>query len=504
MIKLSGSVRFEYHPIEKWPPLAWIAHCPENTRIISVWHGNQIETHDNWFCEAVWPDTFDQGNFDQTDLVAGTGGRYRDDTVIFVAPGNTIDRILSLQTDKGLLVSNSLPCLLAVSGARIDLTYPHYYEDFTTIIHGLSGYKRTLATSLGNIQITMFGYVAWDGVKITYSSRKSVRRDFSTFACYESFLQENLKKLAHNIADPGRKHPYRFLATASSGYDSPAIAALARKAGCTDALCIDKDRFGKIENGDQVASYLGLNPICIARDAWRQLDGPEIFFLAADGTAEAVPLASAGANLSGRVLLTGYHGDKIWAKDTKDLSENIVRGDSSGLSLTEYRLWAGFIHCPITFWGVQQIGEINHLSNSEEMYPWDVTGDYSRPIPRRITELAGVPRDAFGIIKKASAVGSGEFLSPASLQAYRTWLARNRMEWLKRGRFPPPLSESYEHLARKVSNTVESILHKTPLLWRLAPQNSLDRPSRLRRYAFAWAVNEVSKRYRLHFDNNQG
>ncbi|MCC6916356.1 hypothetical protein [Nitrosomonas sp.] len=493
-------MKFAYQRVSGWPPLAWIARCAAKNGIVTVWHGSQVEVREQWFCEAAWPGLFEEGNFDQTDLTAGTGGRCRDDSVIFAAPGNTTDRILSLLTDKGLFVSNSLACLLAVSGAAIDISYPDYYKDFTSIIYGLSKYKQTVATSLGDVRITMFGYVVWDGSKAAYTLRKLEKRDFRNFACYEQFLQENLNKFADNIADSGRKRRYRFLATASSGYDSPAIAALAKGAGCRDALCIDKDRFGEKENGEQVAAYLGLNSVCVERDAWRQLEGIEIFFLAADGTAEAVPLASAKNELSGRVLLTGYHGDKIWAKDTQDLGDDIVRGDSSGLSLTEYRLWAGFIHCPITFWGVRQIRDINLLSRAEEMHPWDVAGDYSRPIPRRIIESGGVPRGAFGIAKKASAVGSGEFLSSVSFDAYRTWLAGNRMEWLKRGRLPPPLSKRYEHITGRISGTVESILHKTPLLWRLAPRNSLDRPTRLRQYVFAWAVNEVSRRYRAHFD----
>lgn len=490
----------EYQCIKQWAPLAWIARCSAEREKITLWHGGQVETRADWFCEAAWPGAFNTGDFDQTDLVTGTGGRCRDNVLIFVAPGNTVDRILSLQTANGLLVSNSLPCLLAVSGATIDPTYPSYYEDFTSIIHGLSGYKRTLATSLGDIHITMFGFVTWDGRKAAYTSRNVIWRDFSSFARYEQFMQENLSALARNIADPGRKQSYRLLATTSSGYDSPAIAALARASGCEEALCIDKDRFGEMENGERVAVYLGLRPIHVAREAWRKLEGSEILFVAADGTAEAVPLSSAGADLAGSVLLTGYHGDKVWAKDTEDLSENIVRGDASGLSLSEYRLWAGFIHCPITFWGVRQIRDINRLSNSEEMRHWDIPGNYTRPIPRRIVESAGVPRDAFGIMKKASAVTFNEFLSPASLKAYRAWLVEHRIEWLKRGRLPPPLSEGYERLAGRTFGMVESALHKTPLLWRLAPKNSLDRPSRLRRHAFAWAASEMSMRYRQHFD----
>ncbi len=491
----------EYRCVAQWAPLAWIARCPAKRETITLWHGGQVETRAEWFCEATWPGAFDEGNFDRTDLVAGTGGRYRDNVITFVAPGNTVDRILSLQTANGLLVSNSLPCLLAVSGATLDPTYPRYYEDFTSVIHGLSAYKRTLATSLGNIHITMFGFVTWDGRETVFASRDVMWRDFSSFARYGQFLQENLSAMARNIADPGRKQRYRLLATASSGYDSPAIAALARVAGCKEALCIDKDRFGEAENGEQVAIHLGLRPIHVTREAWRELEGAEIPFIAADGTAEAVPLSSAGADLTGSVLLTGYHGDKVWAKDTKDLSENIVRGDASGLSLSEYRLWAGFIHCPITFWGVRQIWDINRVSNSEEMRLWDIPGEYSRPIPRRIAESAGVPRDAFGIVKRASAVAFTEFLSPASLKLYRDWLRKHRIEWLKHGRLPPPLSEDYERLASRTFDTVEAALHKTPLLWRLAPENSLARPSRLRRHAFAWAVSEVSTRYRRYFDD---
>src|SRR5690606_21628923 len=192
-----------------------------------------------------------------------------------------------------------------VSNASIDITYPDYYQDFTTIIHGLTGYKRAIATSLGDIQITMFGYIVWNGSRATYNTKNIIRRDFGNFMKYEHFLQENLNRIAQNMNDSGRKKRYQFLATASSGYDSPAIAALAQKAGCSDALCIDKDRFGEVENGDQVAAYLGLNPVVIERDAWRKLYGAEILFLAADGTAEAVPLASANDNLSGKVLLTG-------------------------------------------------------------------------------------------------------------------------------------------------------------------------------------------------------
>lgn len=492
-------MRFEYRCIDQLPPLAWIARCgPSMTT--KVWHGDRVETRPDWFCEAVWPGLFETGDFDKTDLVAGTGGRCRDGVVIFVAPGNTIDRILSLQIGNALWVSNSLAALLAATGSTVDPTYPRYYEDFATVVRGLISFKRSLVTSLGDIRITMYGLLTWDGRNATDRIRNVMQRDFGSFAAYSGFLRENLAALAENIADSARNNRYRFLATVSSGYDSPAIATLAHAAGCEESLCIDSDRFGEPENGDRVAALIGLRPLRIDRDAWRKLDQPEILFIAADGTSEAVSIAAAGASLVGRVLLTGYHGDKVWAKDTEDLSANIVRGDSSGLSLSEFRLWQGFIHCPITFWGVRQIADINRLSRADEMRPWDVPGDYSRPIPRRIVESAGVSRDAFGAVKRASAVAFTEFMGADALRAYRAWLHLHRTDWLKRGRVPPPTSERYEWLAAAARDATERALHRTPLLWRLAPDNSLDRPSRLRRYAFAWAVGEVSSRYRRYLD----
>ena len=73
---------------------------------------------DDWFCEAVWEGPFSDGGFDETDIVFGSGVRIRGDRVVFVASGIHIDRLLSVDTPDGVLVSNSLACLLLVRGWR--------------------------------------------------------------------------------------------------------------------------------------------------------------------------------------------------------------------------------------------------------------------------------------------------------------------------------------------------------------------------------------------------
>jgi hypothetical protein len=92
----------------------------------------------------------------------------------------------------------------------------------------------------------------------------------------------------------------------------------------------------------------------------------------------------------------------------------------------------GCIHFPVPFVGVGQIRDINLLSNSSELSPWDVPGDYSRPICRRIVEEAGIPRDFFGMRKKAVTThfGTGESTLNEETEAeYHRWLIENWKHW---------------------------------------------------------------------------
>jgi hypothetical protein len=228
---------------------------------------------------------------------------------------------------------------------------------------------------------------------------------------------------------------------------------------------------------------------------------PEPPFIVGDGLGQDLPFKSAESHLPGRVLLTGYHGDKAWQKEGgKYLTDTIVRGDSSGLSLTEYRLSAGFIHCPVPFWGVRQMRELHALSNAAEMKRWDIAGtfkDYSRPICRRIVEQAGVPRELFGQHKRAGSVLSEELLNPTSMSSYLGWLKANRSAWLKRGRLPPPASPGLEAWLDRKMSSLKTTLQRTPFLWRLAsaPPEADMTPSWLRRYIFPWAMEHQTARY---------
>ena len=358
--------------------------------------------------------------------------------------------------------------------------------------------------------MTYFDNLLWDGQQLTVGSKPGKRRDFSNFDKYHTFLQSSLRALADNMTSPARRFPYEFLSTASSGYDSTTVTVLAKQAGCTKVLCVDQARQGESDSGVPLTEFLGMTPISVSREAWRSLRFPELPFIAADSHGGDVFFKGAESALKGKVLLTGYHGDKMWEKVVHH-DEHIVRGDQSGLSLTEYRLGIGMIHCPLTFWGVRQIADLNAISLSPEMAPWDVPGDYSRPICRRIVEGAGVPREMFGNKKKASwvtMIRNKGFLSEPSMEHYLEWLKANRAQWFRRGRIPPLRSRRADHLGlswrqRLAASADGQVGWKLQALKKSGVRRVLgwvcETPPRLRRHIFPWAVEQQQKMYSRPF-----
>ena len=113
-------VDLEYRAMPAWPVLSWLARCRRGGGAVTVFHGPWVETRPDWFCEAVWDGDFEDGGFDRTDFVFGSGARRRPGGLRFVASGTSLDRLNVLERDGDVLVSNSLACLLAVSGTEPD------------------------------------------------------------------------------------------------------------------------------------------------------------------------------------------------------------------------------------------------------------------------------------------------------------------------------------------------------------------------------------------------
>jgi len=131
-----GYFQLEFRQQDHWPPLAWLATCCTGRSSVIVEHGIGVETRSDWFAEAVWDGAFEKGNFDDTDLIFGSGGQLRETGVTFVPSSSTIDRLQFVSSGDSVLVSNSLPCLLEACGASVELQNQSYfpYLGRTTIV----------------------------------------------------------------------------------------------------------------------------------------------------------------------------------------------------------------------------------------------------------------------------------------------------------------------------------------------------------------------------------
>src|SRR5690606_22701658 len=138
-------------------------------------------------------------------------------------------------------------------------------------------------------------------------------------------------------------------------------------------------------------------------------------------------------------MLSGHYGGIILNRNWSYPNDQIERHDRSGTALLEWRLITGCIHASIFFLGARHGPDVLRISTSPEMQPWSLGGWYDRPIPRRLLEEAGVPRQAFGITKRAGSIlfiRPGINMTPAASRDFTGWLRQHRGAFLRSGRIP--------------------------------------------------------------------
>lgn len=513
---LSTSEVFElinYIPIECWPDLAWCAICSPVKSEVQVLHGPKIETERDWFGEIAWAGKFEDAAFDQTDIVCGSGGRVRGESLVFVGAGSIVERLHRIEVGQDHLVSNSLPCVLSVANTSLDPTYPGYYEDLRSINDGLDGYVRHFRCLEGWVEFVYFDNLVWDGSGICRQPKPHSKTTFADYGEYVAFLDASMRSIADNIRSPARTFPYEMIATVSSGYDSAATAAIASGAGCARLLTIDRSRSRESDSGEEIGNHLGLEVIVVSRDDWRSAELAEVPFIAGGpGGGGSVYIKSGEEVLKNSVLFTGLGGGLIWGEIEKHPEKGYPPIGFSDASLAEYRIATGFLHCPLPLWGMRTPDDIYRITASDEMKPWHVSGNYNRPLPRRIVESAGVPREAFGMKKKAAAFklhqpsAKQEALSPSSSKSFHDWLRQSRKKWLRRGKLPPSPTVS-ALVDRAIGTTIVALRVTRKLVPFASGKDYLAvkarklrhfarrPPGSIRRFTFPWAVDRMVEEY---------
>lgn len=416
-------VELRYELRKSWPKLAWVCSIDPDHFIATVAHGPMVEIGADWAVEAVWDGVFEKGDFDRTDLVFGSGIRHRDNELVFVSSASGIDRLWYIYLENKIVISNSLPGLLKETDLFLNTDYKFYPNDILTIeTLGLYNYKKSIPSTGPDINIVYFNNLKWDGGKLEEVEKPDITPEFIDFKAYESYLMKTAESLGKNGQSSFRVNPVDMIVGLSTGYDSVAVAVVAKRAGCKKSVSItNPSSFWRgSDSGEKLAPYLALGCQTFQHEKKGYKD--EISVWAGSGGAGGRNLCLFDYPKPLSLFFSGGYGDTVWERRLQGLNKPV--GDYDEL-ICEFRLIHGVFMTQVPWWGIRHAAKIQKISVLNEMQPWTLGNDYDRPIARRIGEEAGVPRNMFGIRKKNTASNT-PFWWPATKEAddsFRSFLS---------------------------------------------------------------------------------
>ena len=200
-------MRFSYRREPSLPLLAWGAGMRRHARVVEVVHGSWVETRADCFFEGAWDGPLAAGALDEAAALFGSGGRLVDGEVRFAAPSHMFERLQSTEIGDQLYVANSLPLLLVMAGATLDLGYSDYFFDY------LRHYRTGISDPDKRIRLASGQTAA-----MHYCGNLIVRPDLSgdwrdktpttppgDYREHVDALRDTLGRLVENAGDPGRR-----------------------------------------------------------------------------------------------------------------------------------------------------------------------------------------------------------------------------------------------------------------------------------------------------------
>ncbi|MFL2101035.1 hypothetical protein [Desemzia sp. FAM 23989] len=428
---------------ESIAPLAWCAKIEKETLAVELTHGSKVETRKEGFVEGAWDGEFTSFQFDLADFLMGSGGKHvtreGEEQLLFATPSHTLERLYAVRVERNLYVSNSLPFILVQSETHLDGHYSRYEEDLNTILNGLQSVKKWIPL-VGNKRLQLFyhcNFLVNSQLEMAVQQKRDME-PFADFKDYEDRLLTALKRLRDNASVSERLTTYGLVTTISKGYDSAACAALAKEIGCEIAVTFNQPEKYATDSGEEVARQLNY-PHIIQKDANRYLENKEFLeseFVSSGDLGTGIVYAAFEEEFKRKLVFIGHRGDCVWGKNALDVNNDLRFNDFvfAGTSQVENRLKADYILVPVPYYGAVQWPSLDQISQSSEMEPYSVGGDYDRPIPRRMVETRGVNREEFGF-KKAGAGFNYRYdnsnrlkkrMSPHSYHSFYTYFLTHR------------------------------------------------------------------------------
>lgn len=377
------------------PVLAWIATVHRDGEVTAR-VGDWIDVGDDFLVEGAWAESFEEAGFASSYSFTGSGLRVGADHVLVSTPCNTTEAVYSVELDGSVYLSNSIAGVLVESGSELKRSYLDYEADAMSISRGLERYEKSRPLA-GGRSLGVHYYcniVVRDGHVSRLS--KSPAPSMSTYDDYRAFLSRQVGGVLSNAADVKRRKHFVPIVFCSSGYDSTACAALGKEFGCDEGVAFSSRRSGSFDSGKPVLEALGYGSIHEKYES-EFMETTDAHLMCGTGElgTSAFFLACA-PELAGKVLLSGIHGDKMWDRNYRESDGTIIRSEYPDTSKTEFRLHVGYLNFPPAFLTATSQHDMHRIGNSAEMAPWWMGNSYDRPVPRRIAEDAGVPRELFG------------------------------------------------------------------------------------------------------------
>jgi hypothetical protein len=496
-----SSLRVEVVPA--LPRLAWLAVVPHAGGEVRALCGAAVERGDAWLVEGAWDAPFEAGGFPGSDAFFGSGFRIERGRATLAASTAPVDRLLSCDLEGRTVASNSLPLLLAALGSRLEFDHDYWSEmGASKLGTGTPSFPLSAGHRADPRRRVLHQLFHGNRVLEGGESRVELRGGPRSFASYDEYvgtLRATLARIGENLRSPARRAPMSPVALVSAGYDSPAVAALARESmGLSEAFATrpGSGEDAGLEDGAAVAGALGLPSRPLRREP-PATGEVEIALLAAALWGCERTLHELVGELARRpepsLVLSGHHGGMLWdgRSDRPEPPEDVRRGSDDGLALAEARLGSGFVHAAVPFLYARAARDVRRISLSAEMSPWRLGGDYDRPIPRRILEEAGVPRGIFARAKRG--IWEATYELPYDAAARERFVA-----WLDR-RLPGAAARL--RLFRGLTALDRALIRR---LWRLSPRRPPRLPFRLQRLPlagwssrhlmFKWANDELAAR----------
>lgn len=410
-----------YHPNLRFPPLAWFAIVQPSCCQVRVEHGPDVECHPRFFVEGVWDGSFNESLSDSSNVFGSGAVAEPGKAIVFVAPSATTDAIYYRETPERITIANSLPLLLAVLHDRLDPAVPAYADINDSIKAGIDRHRAEIPTRAGSVRRLLHYNLRIDrsGCRLL---PKSVPPRFGSFSDYRDYLRSAMRKIFDNARTEQRRQKMKAYSTQSTGYDSTAINSLCRDMSIDrvftcpeskepDQFYMGTHRSTPRDDGSVICAQLGLPCTKIERRHFLANPRYEELYYAGLHKVQDFNLHGILAHVdSPTLLLTGILGEIWYTRPAigparlSMVNDQLQRWDLSGHGLSELRLHHRILHVPVPFIGARNRDDILGITESDEMRPWRLGGRYDRPIPRRIAEETGIPREAFGQHKLATVI----------------------------------------------------------------------------------------------------